>query len=91
MTTELSIGVMGAGGRMGRALVRAITEAEGCRVAGGTEMAGHAELGKDLGTLAGIDGPPCEFRSSAKRGASGTIGTPDAVRACMMLGAGGQS
>ena len=52
---ELAIGVMGAGGRMGRALVRAITETDGCRVAGGTEIAGHPDLGKDLGVLAGIE------------------------------------
>ena len=53
--SELSIGVMGAGGRMGRALVRAITDADGCRVAGGIERAGHADLGKDLGLLAGLE------------------------------------
>lgn len=53
--TDLSIGVMGAGGRMGRSLVRAIQEMEGAAVAGGTEAAGHPDLGKDLGVMAGLE------------------------------------
>ena len=53
--TNLSIGVMGAGGRMGRALVRAISEADGARLAGGVEQPGHPDLGKDLGVLAGLE------------------------------------
>ncbi|MBU2583506.1 MAG: 4-hydroxy-tetrahydrodipicolinate reductase [Alphaproteobacteria bacterium] len=52
---ELKIAVMGASGRMGRALVRAVCEADGAIVSGGTEQAGSAALGADLGTLAGLE------------------------------------
>lgn len=49
----MKIAVMGAGGRMGRALVRAIHEA-GSEVVGGTEPAGSFAIGADLGELAGV-------------------------------------
>ncbi len=52
--SEMKIAVMGAGGRMGRELVRAVTGAEGCRVVGGTEPEGSPFLGQDAGTLAGL-------------------------------------
>jgi 4-hydroxy-tetrahydrodipicolinate reductase len=52
---ELAIGITGAAGRMGRALICAAHAAKGCRVAGASEMAGHAALGKDAGTLAGLE------------------------------------
>ncbi len=52
---ELTIGIVGAAGRMGRALVRAATEARGCRVIAASEMPGHAALGQDAGALAGLD------------------------------------
>jgi 4-hydroxy-tetrahydrodipicolinate reductase len=52
---DMKIGIVGAAGRMGVALVRAATEARGCRVAAATERAGHAALGKDAGVVAGID------------------------------------
>jgi 4-hydroxy-tetrahydrodipicolinate reductase len=52
---DMKIGIVGAAGRMGVALVRAVAEARGCRVAAATERAGHAALGKDAGVLAGID------------------------------------
>ena len=51
---EVAIGVIGAAGRMGRTLVQTIQETEGCRLAGGVEMAGHPDLGRDLGELAGL-------------------------------------
>ncbi|MGI9484801.1 MAG: 4-hydroxy-tetrahydrodipicolinate reductase [Geminicoccaceae bacterium] len=49
----MKIGVLGCAGRMGRAIMAEVIETEGCTLAGGTEMAGHAELGKDLGALIG--------------------------------------
>jgi len=52
----MKIAVMGAAGRMGRELVRAIHGAQGCQVAGGTEAAGSNAVGQDLGLLAGL--PP---------------------------------
>jgi 4-hydroxy-tetrahydrodipicolinate reductase len=53
-TTEMSIAVMGAGGRMGRELVRAVHAADACRVAGGIEPEGSAVVGTDIGELAGV-------------------------------------
>ena len=52
--SEMTFGVMGAGGRMGRELVRAISAAPGCRVAGGVEREGSPLVGQDVGMLAGI-------------------------------------
>ena len=49
---ERKIGVIGAAGRMGRALVREIVATEGCRLAGAVE-AGPG-LGEDAGGLAGL-------------------------------------
>lgn len=54
MAVETTIGVMGAGGRMGRELVRAVHATEGCRVAGATEVEGSPFLGADAGELAGV-------------------------------------
>jgi 4-hydroxy-tetrahydrodipicolinate reductase len=52
--SELKIAVMGAAGRMGRELVRAVQATPGCVVAGGTGPAGSLAIGQDLGFLAGI-------------------------------------
>ena len=49
----LRLGVMGAGGRMGRELIRAAQRGD-CVVAGGTEQPGSPQIGQDLGTLAGL-------------------------------------
>ncbi|MCF6320923.1 MAG: 4-hydroxy-tetrahydrodipicolinate reductase [Rhizobiaceae bacterium] len=46
--------VVGAGGRMGRTLVRAITEAEGVELFGAIEREGDQNLGRDAGELAGV-------------------------------------
>jgi 4-hydroxy-tetrahydrodipicolinate reductase len=48
--------VAGAGGRMGRTLIRAISETPGLMLAGATEGEGSPVLGKDSGVLAGL--PP---------------------------------
>lgn len=45
--------VTGACGRMGRAVIRAVTEAEGMELAGATEQRGHAGIGSDVGDLLG--------------------------------------
>ena len=50
---DIRIGVMGAGGRMGRELLRTIAATPGAAIAGGVEMAGSPMLGQDLGVLAG--------------------------------------
>ena len=53
--SDLAVGILGGAGRMGRALVRAVTEAMGATVIGAVDAPGNPEMGKDLGTLAGID------------------------------------
>jgi 4-hydroxy-tetrahydrodipicolinate reductase len=50
----LRIVVPGAAGRMGRMLVRSITETEGCTVSGALERQASAALGQDAGVLAGL-------------------------------------
>lgn len=55
--SELRIAVTGAAGRMGRMLVRAIVEAEGCVLAGAAEQPGSPTLGEDAGVIAGLPGP----------------------------------
>ncbi|MEG6508044.1 4-hydroxy-tetrahydrodipicolinate reductase [Methyloligella sp. 2.7D] len=52
---EIRIAVLGAGGRMGQALTRAVAETPGCVVAGGTETEGSPLVGKDIGEVAGIE------------------------------------
>src|SRR6195952_610204 len=52
--SDMRLIVAGAGGRMGRALVRAIAETQGAVVAGALEAPGSPLLGKDAGVLAGL-------------------------------------
>ncbi len=52
--TDMRLIVVGAAGRMGRALVRAVADAEGATLVGAIEREGAAEIGQDAGTLAGI-------------------------------------
>jgi 4-hydroxy-tetrahydrodipicolinate reductase len=49
------IAVIGVTGRMGRAIVRAAQESADLKVVAGVASANSAELGKDVGTLAGIE------------------------------------
>ncbi len=46
--------VTGAQGRMGRMLIRAVAEAEGCTLHGAVERTGSSVLGQDAGLLAGV-------------------------------------
>lgn len=52
--SDMRLIVAGAGGRMGRALVRAISEAKGAVLAGALEAPTSELLGKDSGVLAGL-------------------------------------
>jgi 4-hydroxy-tetrahydrodipicolinate reductase len=54
MMSDIRIVVAGAAGRMGRTLVRIISETKGCVVSGAFEAKGHPLIGQDAGTLAGI-------------------------------------
>jgi 4-hydroxy-tetrahydrodipicolinate reductase len=53
--SEIKIGIVGAAGRMGQALVREALITKNCRLVGGIERAGTSALGRDLGSCAGID------------------------------------
>ena len=52
--SDMRLIVAGAGGRMGRALTRAISETSGAVLTGALEAPGSELLGKDAGTLAGL-------------------------------------
>jgi 4-hydroxy-tetrahydrodipicolinate reductase len=51
---DMRLIVAGAGGRMGRALTRVISETAGAVITGALEAPGSAMLGKDSGVLAGL-------------------------------------
>src|ERR1700690_3258842 len=51
---DMRLIVAGAGGRMGRALTRVISETSGAVLAGALEAPGSELLGKDAGVLAGL-------------------------------------
>ena len=48
------VGVLGAGGRMGRRVIAAVAAVPSLKVAAAVERAGAAEVGQDAGTLAGL-------------------------------------
>jgi len=51
----LRILIIGAGGRMGRALVRAARELGGVRISAAVTQAGSSHVGRDVGHVAGIE------------------------------------
>lgn len=52
---DLKIGIVGAAGRMGRMLVKQISETSGCIVCGGTEPSGSDFIGRDIHALANLE------------------------------------
>lgn len=46
--------VVGAAGRMGRVLIRTVSDTHGAVISGAVERPGAAEIGEDAGTLAGL-------------------------------------
>ena len=71
----MRVGVLGCGGRMGRAVLREVIGAEGCALVGGVARPGSAVLGQDLGLLAGLD----PVGIAATDDAAAVIGAADAV------------
>jgi len=61
----MKVAVAGAGGRMGRTLVKAIADAKGFALAGALEDARSPLIGHDAGTLAGLPGNGVELVSDA--------------------------
>ncbi len=51
---DLTIGVIGAGGRMGGAVIRQIAETEGCTLVAASDAPGMPGIGRDSGELAGL-------------------------------------
>ena len=66
--SDMGLVVVGAAGRMGRTLVRLVSETPGARLAAAVERKGAPEIGRDAGELAGI-------------GANGVAITDDALAA----------
>jgi 4-hydroxy-tetrahydrodipicolinate reductase len=52
--SDMRLVVAGAGGRMGRTLIHAITASKGVTLAGAVEAEGSAVIGRDAGELAGL-------------------------------------
>jgi len=73
--SDMRLIVTGAGGRMGRTLVRAIAETQGLALAGALEQARSPLLGQDSGTLSGLaaNGIPLTADAAA------LIGQADAI------------
>jgi 4-hydroxy-tetrahydrodipicolinate reductase len=53
MDERVAIAVVGASGRMGRTLIRAVEEAPGAYLSGVTDRPGHDWIGQDLGRMMG--------------------------------------
>ncbi|MDF2367691.1 MAG: 4-hydroxy-tetrahydrodipicolinate reductase [Sneathiella sp.] len=53
--SDLKIGIVGAAGRMGRMLVKQVSETAGSVICGGTEPANSPDIGKDIHALAGLE------------------------------------
>ncbi|TPL19430.1 4-hydroxy-tetrahydrodipicolinate reductase [Mesorhizobium sp. B2-4-10] len=73
---DMGLVVVGAAGRMGQTLIRAIHTMPGARVAGAIERQGSPYLGKDAGELAGIgiiNVPISDDPLSAFAGADGVL------------------
>src|SRR5215471_4495263 len=52
--SDMRLIVAGAGGRMGRTLVKAIADANGATLVGAIDAPGSAVIGRDAGELAGL-------------------------------------
>ena len=63
---DLRVVVAGAGGRMGRTLVKAISETKGVTLVGALEGAGSPLIGQDAGVLAGLPANNVKIGSDAK-------------------------
>jgi 4-hydroxy-tetrahydrodipicolinate reductase len=64
--TDMRLVVAGAGGRMGRALVRAIAAEPGAVLAAAIERSGSQFIGKDSGEIAGLPNNATSISSDAK-------------------------
>jgi 4-hydroxy-tetrahydrodipicolinate reductase len=63
---DMRLVIAGAGGRMGRTLVKAVSEADGLTVVGALEHAGSPLIGQDAGVLAGLPANGVKLSSDAE-------------------------
>lgn len=75
--TDMRIVVVGAAGRMGRTLVRAVAETQGLVLSAALEREGAADLGRDAGELAGIGPLGVPLTSDALTAFANTDGVID--------------
>jgi len=90
--SDMRLVVVGAAGRMGRMLIRAIHEAPGCTLSAAVERSGSPHLGQDAGLLAGLSAsgiPVTDAAGPAFAAAEGVLDftTPDATVAFAGLAA----
>src|SRR6516165_9534407 len=52
--SDMKLAVLGAAGRMGQTLARAVAATKGCVLAAGVEAKGSPAVGRDLGEVAGL-------------------------------------
>ena len=52
--SDMKLAVLGAAGRMGQTLARAVAATPGCVLAAGIEAKGSPAIGQDLGEVAGL-------------------------------------
>jgi 4-hydroxy-tetrahydrodipicolinate reductase len=50
---DMKIGIIGAGGRMGQACIRQVTDTDGCEIVAASDVAGADLIGRDAGEAAG--------------------------------------
>jgi 4-hydroxy-tetrahydrodipicolinate reductase len=86
MTAPVAIGVAACAGRMGRAILGGVLGTPDCRLAGASQYPGHASVGQDAGSIAGvapagirIAGDPADLMAAAD--AVIDFSTPDATMA----------
>ena len=65
--SDMRLIVAGAGGRMGRTLIQAITAADGAVVAGAVDAPGSAAIGRDAGSGSGAERSPAHSHTRGRR------------------------
>jgi 4-hydroxy-tetrahydrodipicolinate reductase len=75
--SDMRLIVAGAGGRMGRTLVKAIAETKGLALAGAVEDAASPLIGQDAGVLAGLPANGVKLSADAKSLIAGADGIVD--------------
>ena len=78
---DMRLVILGAGGRMGRTLVKAIADAKGATLVGAVDAPGSAVIGRDAGELAGL-GPNGIKVGTGPAPRCGRAPCPPAPRGC---------